>query len=267
MRDLLLLIVSLLLVLSLATCPLEPGSTDSGSSDGHPSDPDPDPDPDPQPELSCPDDMVLVPANPALGIDCAFCIDKYEASRADATATHQGSDASIAVSQAGVIPWYVNPMSYAAFEEMQTAAAAAGKRICSAAEWTAACSGSNDLTYAFGDVFDPLTCNCVDSFCAEYCDYEGIAPGACDTGANCGHYYFCYQIVPTGDFAACQSADGVFDLNGNVWEVVSSSDDARGYEVRGGAFNEIGAAMKLQCDTNATWTVLYAGFRCCKDAE
>ena len=256
MRNLFFLVLSVALILVLTSCPLDSDSTDSNSSD-----------PDPDTELSCPDDMVLVPANPALGIDCAFCIDRYEASRSDATDSSQGSDTSIALSQAGVIPWNVNPMSWAAFEEMEAAAAAAGKRICTAAEWTAACSGNDDLTYAFGNEFDPLTCNCCDSFCAEYCADVGIAPGDCDTGANCGYVYYCYHVVPTGEFAACCSSDGAYDLNGNVWEVVSSSTDQRGYEIRGGAFNESGAAERLKCATNATWTNLFAGFRCCKDAE
>lgn len=223
--------------------------------------------PDSSTELSCPDDMVLIPANPDLGIDCPFCIDKYEASRPDATAENQGSDNSLAVSRPGVIPRYVNPMTEAVFDEMKAAAAAAGKRLCTAAEWTAACSGNSGLTYAFGNTFDPLTCNCIDSFCAGYCADTGIPAGECDTGTNCGSTYICYHVVPTGEFTACNSAQGVFDLNGNVWEIVISSTDPRGYEIRGGAYNDSNAASRLRCDFNANWQMLYAGFRCCKDAE
>ncbi|MGC9313062.1 MAG: formylglycine-generating enzyme family protein, partial [Sediminispirochaetaceae bacterium] len=222
--------------------------------------------------LSCPDDMVLIPANPDLGIDCPFCIDKYEASRPDATDTSYGVDNSMAVSRAGVIPWYVNPMNEDAFGEMKTASAAAGKRLCTAAEWTAACSGTSGLTYAFGNVFDPFTCNCIDSFCAEYCDDVGIPDGECDTDTNCGYNYYLdgvnvFHIAPTGSFTDCRSGQGVFDLNGNVWEIVISPTDPRGYEIRGGSFNEANAASRLQCSFNANWQILYAGFRCCRDAE
>ena len=43
----------------------------------------------------CPSDMVLV--------DGALCIDRYEASRPDATSDHAGSDQSVAISRAGEI--------------------------------------------------------------------------------------------------------------------------------------------------------------------
>lgn len=223
--------------------------------------------PDSSTKLSCPDDMVFIPANPDLGIDCPFCIDKYEVSHTDSTATDPGSDNSIAVSRAGVIPWNINPMTEDAFDEMKAAAAAAGKRLCTAAEWTAACSGTSGLTYAFGNTFYPLTCNCIDSFCAEHCSDVSIPAGECNTDANCGSIYICYHVVPTGEFTACQSGQGVFDLNGNVWELVISPTDPRGYEIRGGSFNEANAASRLQCSFNANWQIFYAGFRCCRDAE
>nr|MBP7433034.1 hypothetical protein [bacterium] len=47
----------------------------------------------------CPDDMVE---------NGTFCIDKYEASKKDATDISQGSDESVAVSKKGVLPWMVN---------------------------------------------------------------------------------------------------------------------------------------------------------------
>jgi hypothetical protein len=53
-------------------------------------------------------------------------------------------------------------------------------------------------------------------------------------------------------------------FNGNVWEVVPSGD-SRGYQVRGGAFNCGAPSQRFQCDYNAGWNDLYAGFRCCQD--
>lgn len=249
MRELFLLVIPFPLLLGFLSCSPDPTSPDS------------------DPEPSCPAEMVLIPANPNLGIDVPFCIDEYEASRPDATETDQGVDTSMALSLAGVIPWHVNPMSSDALDQMRDAAGTAGKRLCTAAEWTAACSGNSGLTYAYGNVFDPLACNCVDSFCAEYCADNGIAPVDCSTDANCGYTYSCFFVVPTGDFEDCRSGQGVFDLNGNVWEVVLSSIDPRGYEIRGGGFNDAGAAGRLQCDFNADWSNLYAGFRCCRDPD
>ena len=46
---------------------------------------------------TCPSDMALVGAN--------LCVDKWEASRPDATAWSFGSDSSHATSRAGVLPW------------------------------------------------------------------------------------------------------------------------------------------------------------------
>jgi formylglycine-generating enzyme required for sulfatase activity len=208
--------------------------------------------------------MVLVPASEDLGIDTPFCIDTYEASRQDATETSQGVDASRACSRPGVLPWSVNPMSSDALAVFKAACEASGKRLCSAAEWTTACTGCNDTTYAYGDTFDPLICNCPDTFCSEYCQEENISD--CNTDTNCGFGYDCYDMVPTGSLPACISAQGAFDVNGNVWEVVTSQTDDRGYEIRGGAFNSGGAADKHRCSFKATWDTLYAGFRCCKDA-
>ena len=216
-------------------------------------------------EASCPEEMVLIPANVSLGIQDPYCMDKYEASRPDATESDMGSDTSMAVSQPGVIPWHVNPMDPEALNTFGQACVAAGKRICTKLEWVGSCKGRDDTRYAFGDTFDPLICNCVDTYCADYCAAHPEIEN-CTTDANCGYVHDCFEVAPTGDFADCQSPDGAFDLNGNVWEVVPSYDDARGYEVRGGAYNCAGAEERLACGFNATWSSLYAGFRCCKDA-
>jgi len=53
MRVLLVLTVPLTLIVSVSSCPLDSGSTESLVTD-------------PDPELSCPDDMALVPARPAV---------------------------------------------------------------------------------------------------------------------------------------------------------------------------------------------------------
>jgi len=213
----------------------------------------------------CPQDMVLVPEDPLLGVDRAFCIDRYEASRSDASATHPGSATDIARSIPGVLPWYANPMTPEAMQDFRNACAAANKRLCESHEWFDACTGPAERTYVFGDVFDVETCNCVDTFCDDHCAESGIPVEDCVTSANCGYTYSCYRLTPTGQFAGCTNEYGTYDVTGNLWEIVPSSTDARGYEVRGGAFNCAGASTRLQCSFNASWTSLYAGFRCCRD--
>jgi hypothetical protein len=210
--------------------------------------------------IDCPCDMVPV--------DSAFCIDRYEASRPDATAANAGADESVATSRAGVLPWMVNPLTRGDFLRFHAACEAAGKDLCASDEWFASCTGPPPGTaYAFGDTFDREICNCVDTFCDDHCAENGIPPTQCNTGTNCGYAYNCFRAMPTGTFTACASAYGALDVNGNAWEVVASDSDPRGYEVRGGAFNCASPAVRLRCTFNAGWADLHAGFRCCSAPE
>jgi formylglycine-generating enzyme required for sulfatase activity len=199
-----------------------------------------------------------------VAVGSEFCMDRYEASRPDATATSAGANESIASSRPGVLPWMVNPMSNTHLARFQDACRAAGKQLCTSTQWLAACQGPTPgRTYVFGNTFDLEACNCVDTFCDDYCRDHDISPGSCNTGTNCGYAYSCYHVAPTGTFPQCSNEYGTFDINGNLWEIVLSDTDPRGYEVRGGAFNCASAAQRLQCTFNASWSDLYAGFRCC----
>jgi len=236
---------------------------------------------------TCPPEMALIGA---------VCVDRYEASRQDATATSAGTDESVAQSKSGVLPWYVNPMSATALDEFQAACQAAGKRLCSSAEWLEACEGPEQNDYVFGNDWDPTLCNSVDTYCQECCETLGLdltacstayPPDYCPTVANCGYSseltssytpetctisaeygrdtcHVCYHVMPTGASPRCTSGNGLFDVNGNVWEIVPW-EDSRGYQVRGGAFNCGSPRDRFRCAYNASWDELYAGFRCCKD--
>jgi formylglycine-generating enzyme required for sulfatase activity len=225
------------------------------------------------------------PCPPEMAAVGEICVDRYEASRQDATATGAGSDERVATSRPGVLPWYVNPMSAAALDRFQAACRAAGKRLCTAAEWLESCRGPAQSAYVFGNDWDPAICNSVETYCQTCCDILGLA--SCPLGDSCGYAatlsssytpetcfvtaaygkdtcHVCYHVMPTGSFLRCTSGNGLFDVNGNVWEVVPS-DDSRGYQVRGGAFNCGAPSLRFQCDYNAGWNDLYAGFRCCQD--
>ncbi|MDY0004019.1 MAG: SUMF1/EgtB/PvdO family nonheme iron enzyme [Polyangia bacterium] len=210
----------------------------------------------------CPEDMIPIPANPSSGVAESFCVDRFEASRMDATETQGGSALELGPSRAGVMPWVTNPMGPGVLATYQAACAAAGKRLCTASEWQLVCQGPEVRIYAFGDVFDAQTCNCVDTFCEDFCEAHPEITG-CPTGSGCGYATYSFQLQPTGQFPDCVSAHGAMDVCGNAWEVVSA-DNALGYQVRGGAFNCAGAEERLKCTYNATWADLWAGFRCCK---
>jgi protein-tyrosine phosphatase len=176
-------------------------------------------------KLVCPEDMVLVAE--------AFCIDRFEASRQDATHTSAGFDDSLAQSLAGVIPWQVVDNIQA-----EKACQAAGKRLCTADEWQLACSGPERTVYAYGKRYEPTTCNGIDAF---------------ESGV--------FHLSPTGSFPQCKSSWGAFDLNGNLWEHVAGGSD---HSVRGGAYNCSDSAALHRCDyIPASWIPSARGFRCC----
>lgn len=223
--------------------------------------------------VQCPPDMALVSIpNDTSGAN-RFCIDRYEASKPDATASSNGSDTSVAMSVSGVLPWVVNPMSDDALVSFKNACKAAGKTLCNATQWKATCGGPTQANYAFGNEFNVETCNNVATFCDDYCTANGIAPQECNTTtSNCGYYCgdgstsnTCFQLAPTGQFAQCTNQTGTFDVSGNLWEIVTSTN-AAGYEIRGGAFNCASPLNRLKCNYIANWTALYAGFRCCSEA-
>ncbi len=200
-------------------------------------------------DLQCPEGMVPV--------DGTFCIDIFEASRPDATSTKAGQDESMAISKGGVLPWQVENNA-----EADAACLAADKRLCRESEWQQACMGSEGTNYSYGDEYDALKCNGIDTFC--FCDAE-----SCQSGDTCPFPY-CYQqcgaafhLEPTGAFGECTNDYGVFDINGNVWEHVLGGDDTR---IRGGAYN-CGDSKRLhRCDyIPGSWTPSARGFRCCAE--
>jgi hypothetical protein len=203
--------------------------------------------------LYCDDSVLDCPEGMA-SICGAYCIDRYEASRPDATSTSAGSDDSMAVSRADVIPWHSGDLTRA---EAAAACAAADKRLCTGPEWEAACAGTVEQVYTYGDEYEPTTCNGIDA----WCDPE------------CGIYQWCYQdcdhdhhITPTGHFQGCTNEFGLYDMSGNTWEAVSSTDGNDHF--RGGAFDcgDPGLAHQCSYDGIAAGTFpATRGFRCCAE--
>lgn len=198
--------------------------------------------------LECPEGMVSV--------EHRFCIDKWEASRSDATIDSTGSDGTVATSRPGVIPWQVENNA-----EATAACRAAEKSLCTEDQWFSACRGSSETVYSYGDEYDPLVCNGIDTYCY------------CDSGQPCGDqdpcpYPYCYhdcgasfRVEPTGHFTDCTNDYGVFDMNGNVWEHVLNGDETR---IRGGAFNCGDSKTLHRCDyIPGDWAPSARGFRCC----
>ncbi|MBZ0270647.1 formylglycine-generating enzyme family protein [bacterium] len=138
-----------------------------------------------------------------------FCIDRYEASQPDATASSPGSwsygdQTPAAASRAGVMPWTTVPHAVA----MQ-ACERAGKRLPTLAEWQLAYSGPDPYAYPWGNEWEDRRCR------VGQANVDDVAP----TGACCVRV--CGHPAPgdePGGYAVC-------DMVGNVSEMLSTPWD------------------------------------------
>ncbi len=167
-----------------------------------------------------------------------------------------------------------------------------GKRLCNQDEWTSACradpGGGKDSVYAYGDELDLTICNTNQSAAKEgpqgKCDPDSArtAWGTCGTNTE-----------PSGAFPRCTSRSGVYDLHGNVAEIMVrfDPDEGRVSQLKGSAFFYVDVARKHDerpkkddkretypdhCAYDPRWHVepmsnawhvnYHLGFRCCKDA-
>jgi hypothetical protein len=190
------------------------------------------------------DDMVHVTAG---GMD--FWIYRHEASRVDATQSSGGTKTLRACSKPNVIPW-----TRVSLQNARAACQEAGYRLCTEAEWQAACEGSSGSTYPYGEMYEPDACNGA--------DYDAVPGGDIDNA-----------VIPTAALPMCTSGPGALDLSGNVKEW---TDDRRGttddgtpiYVVRGGSFESPRLGLTCQTDlSRATADSVLGGlgFRCCSD--
>ncbi len=194
------------------------------------------------------DDMVHVSLN-----GLTFDVDRFEASRPDATQTDPGSNESRRCVKPNVLPW-----TFATQGEAAAACAATGARLCTATELQTACAGAANNLYPYGMAYEPLTCNGL--------DYDGIPGGANDN-----------VLLPTGSDAlpGCMTADGIHDLSGNAAEWTSTITGNTGapenlniFVAKGGSYDS--PALGLTCSFNLSRFASNAilgelGFRCCKD--
>jgi hypothetical protein len=194
------------------------------------------------------DDMVEIDRGGA-----HYWIDRFEASRPDATASAPGVSDARTCSRADALPW-----TSVTFDAATAACARGGKRLCTGAQWLAACDGGAGRLYPYGNAYDSTFCNGL--------DFDGLPGGADDD-----------VLLPTGDpsLSACVSLDGTSDLSGNAREW---TDDVRGDTgapsftpiavTRGGGYDSprMGLACTFDLSRAAATTRLPTlGFRCCSD--
>lgn len=213
---------------------------------------------------ACPPEMAL--------IEGRYCIDRYEAALQRRTTTGDWEPARRAlpvgdrdvraVPAAGIKPYgHVSAVGGA------KACAAAGKRLCTSAEWLAACRGPDEQRWPYGEDYEPDACN--DSYPGAHpvVDLFGSGEGVWDP-EHMNDPALNRQpdtVDPGGSNQRCVSDYGVYDMHGNLHEWVA---DASGI-FRGGFYGDArrnGAGCGYVTTAHGPRYRDYStGFRCCSD--
>ena len=230
-----------------------------------------DPNVDPQPNLG----LAPSPGDggcplPGMVRVTTFCIDQYEGSILevlDGGSTRPWSpyaNPGTRVLRAQSVPGAV-PQGYITQLQAAAACSGAGKRLCTDAEWLRACRGAANTTYPYGNTRMAGVCN----------DARSVHPAVELYGTGAAWIYShidspCLnQLQPgldrSGVNTGCVSADGVFDLMGNLHEWTADPNGT----FRGGfyvdtAINGNGCLYATTAHAVTHWDYS-TGFRCCAD--
>jgi formylglycine-generating enzyme required for sulfatase activity len=204
------------------------------------------------------------------------CIDRYEAYVVEVDGAGHATDHSPYQPVGGLRVRAENrkgnvPQGYVSQVEAQAACREAGKRLCSAKEFSFACSGgdpaANDYPYGGHERRDGL-CN-EGKGSALRSSAEAASFGALNdprlNQADGG-------LARSGDFPKCVSSFGVYDCVGNLHEWGSDPPDDKGLaRLRGGFYGDAelnGHGCKYVTSAHApTYHDYSTGFRCCAEPE
>jgi hypothetical protein len=165
--------------------------------------------------------------------------------------------ATPACSRPGVRPWHS-----VRWEEADRACKQVGPdwRLCTGAELERACGGPEKMAYTYGPRYQGGACNVLQSW----------ANGPSGTPSE----------APTGSLPKCKSPEGVYDLNGNLWEwtrdVVNDDGDTRIFQGAGWRIiperhresDQVCNAQNVVPGVSArTYSNADVGFRCCRTAH
>ncbi len=202
-----------------------------------------------------------------------FCIDAYEATvdvvnsrgvtrrRHSPYHTPKPGERLRARSRRGV-----TPQAHISQEEAARACEAAGKRLCTDAEWVEACKGRQPTTYPYGDEHIPGRCN-----------DKGVSPLRVIHGKREGAAVFGIaamndprlnrvkgSLARTGKFRRCRNSFGAYDMVGNLHEWTANPSGV----FRGGYYldneNHGPGCMYKTTGHNTKYRDYSIGFRCCK---
>jgi len=157
------------------------------------------------------------------------CIDRWEAAIEDGRASARPGR---------------RPAERTSWREADAACRAAGRRLCTLAEWEAACAGAAGRKFPYGDDF---------------------VAGRCHDATFAGS-----AARPAGSLSGCVTPEGVFDLSGNVWEWTADTvQEGEVHELRGGGWGNDEALLRCRPEERLLQPpdephTAY-GFRCCVD--
>jgi formylglycine-generating enzyme required for sulfatase activity len=194
-----------------------------------------------------------------------FCIDRFEATLIEGGApwspyASPAGHTVRAVSLRGAVPQgYISQLDAAA------ACANASKRLCADTEWLRACQGAAGTTYPYGNTREPGSCN----------DARVVHPAVELYGTTDSWIYAhldspCLNQEPnglaaTGSHAGCVTAEGVFDMMGNLHEwTADPAGTFRGGDYVDTVTNGNGCLYTTTAHAVTFWDYS-TGFRCCAD--
>jgi hypothetical protein len=196
-----------------------------------------------------------------------FCIDRYEAALVRfpdfgpvSPYFNPGDEEVVAVSAPGLVP-----QGYIDQVRAGDACTNAGKRLCTDAEWLRACEGPNGTTYPYGDAREPGVCNdarsvhpAVEYFMTTDSWIYGEIDHPCLNQLEDG-------LDPTGANVGCVTAEGAFDMMGNLHEWTADPNGT----FRGGFYVDTklngNGCLYVTTAHDVSHFDYSTGFRCCSD--
>ena len=218
-----------------------------------------------KPNASCPNDMGLVASR--------VCVDKWEG-----TLDEKLPDGSFAPWSPYTIPAMdgrvfvarsrpnVVPQGYISAEQAQAACKEAGKRLCQAVEWRAACGGSQGYAYPYGPARVPGRCK--DSGASPMLTFHAstMRRGWGKTELNDPrNNQLEGGLAKTGSSPDCVNDYGLFDMVGNLheWTADPNGTFQGGYWLDTSQHGEGCAYRTIAHDFG--YRDYSTGFRCCAD--
>lgn len=222
----------------------------------------------------CPAEMSLVAVAAAMGTpDSLVCVDRYEAATVqelpDGTTKPWPFDRPVdGMTVRAAVAHGLKPQAFISGTQAQAACQRAGKRLCTASEWRAACQGSRGYTYPYGNTYVKGACNegrttnpvndCFGSG-SDVFNSKNMNDPCCVNKPN--------TVAVGGAFPMCKTAEDLYDMHGNLHEWVDGTSASGKGIFQGGFFvdaklNGPGCLYRTTAH-DKSYHDYSTGFRCC----